>query len=99
MLPCLYQYIADANQISMYSHEYDVMMMGKLDVISTEGFVAEYINNEGLDSEAFQVRWHAEKLHQKMADIALQYMDISKLEDAEGLRAALLAAYQLGRSC
>jgi len=97
-LPCLYQHLANTNKISVYSHEYDVMMMGDLNVVSAQGYAADYFNDEGLDIEGFQARWHAEQLHQKMADIALKHMGVSKLDDSEGLKHALLAAYQLGRS-
>jgi|UPI00036A6E20 hypothetical protein len=97
-LPCLYQHLANTNKISVYSHEYDVMMMGDLNVVSAQGYAAEYFNDEGLDTEGFKSRWLAEQLHQMMADIALQQMGVTHLDAVKGLKEALLAAYQLGRS-
>lgn len=97
-LPCLYTHLANENGIDIYSHEYDVMMMGELQVDHAEGLAAEFIHDGRFDSEGFVKRWHEQQLHDRLQAIAGRHLAVEKLEEAPELKAALTAAWELGRS-
>lgn len=96
-LPCLYRHLANTNRIDVYSHEYDVMMMGDLEFKAAEGIAAEFIQDGAFDSEGFQAKWHADKLSRAMQEIASRHLK-DELQHSPGLIEALLAAYHLGCS-
>lgn len=95
-IPCLYTHLANENRIDIYSHEYDVMMMGELVFEEAEGVAAEFIHDGHFDSEGFQARWHEVQLHNDLQSVAAQHMGIEMLDTDSDLKKALAAAYRLG---
>lgn len=97
-IPCLYTHLANENRIDVYSHEYDVMMMGDLVFEEAEGLAAEFVQDGHFDSEGFQAKWNEVQLHNALQTIAAQQMGIETLEADSSLKKALVASYQLGRN-
>ncbi len=96
-LPCLYTHLANMNRIDVYSHEYDVMMMGDIEFESAEGMAAEFVCDGGFDSKGFQARWHENSLFDAMQAIASDCMNIDDLAAQPDLKKALLEAFRQGQ--
>jgi len=95
-IPSLYTHLAYMNGIDVYSHEYDVMMMGTPEFEAAEGIAAEFLHDGIFDIEGFWVKWHEIKLHNQIQDIATRYMGIKQISKHDNLKKALLEAYRLG---
>jgi hypothetical protein len=96
-LPCLYTHLANVNRIDVYSHEYDVMMMGDIEFEAAEGLAAEFVRDGRFDSEGFQARWHENSLINAMQVIASDCMGIDDLAAYPELKNALLKAFRQGQ--
>jgi hypothetical protein len=96
-LPCLYTHLANVNRIDVYSHEYDVMMMGDIKYESAEGMAAEFIRDGIFDSEGFQAQWHENSLFNAMQAIASDCMGVDELAAYPELKKALLKAFRQGQ--
>ena len=96
-VPCLYTHLANVNRIDVYSHEYDVMMMGELVVEAEEGFAAEFVRDGVFDSAGFQARWHENNLFNAMQVIACECMGVDDLGAHPELKNALFEAFRQGR--
>ena len=94
-LPCLYTHIADECGIGPYSYEHDVMMMSALEFDEVTGFAADFVGDEGFDSEGFEREWLERKLHCNLQEIASRCLD-KDLADDLALKQALFEAYVLG---
>ncbi|MES0370743.1 MAG: hypothetical protein ABUK11_00555 [Mariprofundaceae bacterium] len=97
-IPCLYTHLANENDISVYSYEHDVMMMGTLVFEQAEGIAAEFTSNGHFDSDGFKTKWLEYKLHEWLEEIAMRHMGVDNLEEQSPLKKALLEAHQLGVS-
>lgn len=96
-LPCLYTHLANVNRIDVYSHEYDVMMMGDIECESAEGMAAEFVRGGKFDSEGFQAQWHENSLFNAMQAIVSDCMGIDELAAHPELKKALLEAFRQGQ--
>jgi hypothetical protein len=95
--PCLYTHLANENRISVYSYEYDVMMMSDMEFSDATGMVAKFIREGHFDADAFEIKWKQAQLDFQLQQIANRYMEPSNLEQNHGLKQALMDAYQLGQ--
>ncbi len=95
-LPCLYRHLANENQIDVYSHEYDVMMMGEIVFESAEGVAKDFISENRFDFEGFSRAWENNKHDDAFQAIVAEHMSIEGIGAIDGLKESLHAAYQLG---
>jgi len=100
-IPCLYTHIANENQISPYSYEHDIMMMGELVIDEAAGMATEFVHDSSFDSEGFEAKWKQEKLNNTLQEIATRCLnsgsgEISAAQN-QALKNALLEAYELGK--
>lgn len=95
-LPCLYRHLANENRIDIYSHEYDVMMMGEVVFERAEGLAEAFFSESHFDFEGFRSAWKSRQHQLTLQAIASQHMNIDDMSDIEGLEASLQAAYQMG---
>jgi hypothetical protein len=99
-IPCIYNHIAEENDISPYSYEHDVMMMGELEFEAAEGMAAEFIHDNQFDVEAFEVKWKQEKVNSRFQKIiagALAAKDSPPQGFSQTLERALNEVYEMGR--
>jgi len=108
-MPCFYTHIANENAIDVYSHEYDVMMMGTLEFKDAEGMATEFIQDGCFDCEGFQAKWkqnskqnaeqddNQNELDKRLYNIATSCMGQTDFDQNPGLKNALNEAYQLGK--
>jgi len=97
-LACLYTHLADANNISPYSYEHDVMMMEELVFEAAEGLAAAYLHEGVFDGEGFESAWHEQLLLFQLQAIASRHIGIEDLAAHPQLRLAMTEAYQLGKN-
>lgn len=57
-LPCLHRRLANENRIDVYSHEYDVLMMGYIEYVEAEGIAKDFMTKDSFDFEGFKAAWH-----------------------------------------
>ena len=93
--PCLHTVLAEANDIGLYSYEFEVMLLDPLLFSNAEGSIVDFIDDGGhLDEEGFMARWQQEQLDQQLSQLAGEH----GLALTPNLLAALRGAYKLGRN-
>lgn len=93
----LHSKLAQANGIDTYSYLYEVMESSEVIFSEATGSAANFLSESGrFDFEAFRTA-NERSTPPPMLELARQYMKIERLEDIEGLEAALLAAYKAGQ--
>ncbi len=95
-LPSMYPLIARHNHIDTYSYEYEMMQVEEIQVRHATGMVNDFVREGRLDVAAFEHHWRELKALTALRDIVKRTMDIDDLDQQPTLKAALLAAYQLG---
>jgi len=95
-LPNLYPLIAKKNGYDLYSYEYEMMQAEMIKFSLAEGLIADFIEQEKLNSKEFEKAWHTEQSLKQLALIAREHMNVNDLAEQPELQAALLAAYNLG---
>ena len=96
-LPDLYQLIATANNIDLYSYEYEIMQTGTIRLSNASGLVSDYIRNGLLDIKAFEAAWRENRILSDLQVIAKRHLGISDLQENPELKKALTEAYHLNR--
>ncbi len=97
-IPNLYPLIARANNLDLYSYEYEMMQAEPIKFSDPEGMVAEHVCESELDFEAFEAAWQEHKTLEQLQEISAASMSINDLEQHPELIRALLQAYQLGKN-
>ena len=102
-IPDLSVTLAKLNGIDLYSYEFEMMQAEEMEFSNARGMAAEYMTDEGFDKAGFIQRWlEAPQLDGLQLDalqkIALQQMGVEDLTQQPQLKAALMAAFQLGKS-
>lgn len=92
-LPDFYPLLAQANQIGLYSYEYEMLQAEPLEAEALEGWVADYIEEQHLDIQAFEQAWHRQRLRQQLTALLVQQQLDSR---DERLLTAMEQAFQLG---
>lgn len=95
-LPSMYPLIARHNHIDTYSYEYEMMQAEDIQIRQATGTVKDFIHEGRLDTAAFENHWRESKALTALRDIAKHTLGIDALDQQPALKAALLAAYQLG---
>jgi len=96
-IPCLYNHLAEDNDISVYSYEHDVMMMSDMVFEEVEGIAADFIHEGKFDSEGFEEKWWETNLHEQLEAISKRLMNVDDLVAHPELKSALTEAYEVGR--
>jgi len=94
----LYAMLAEHNNIDTYSYQFEVMVMEPLAFSSVQGRVGDYIQEDELDSDAFEKDWRQNRIRKQLSEIAAKHLAIDNLEQEPKLQAALFDAYTLGSS-
>lgn len=97
-LPDFCPLIANANNIGIYSYEYEMMQAQEIVFSNAQGLVAKFINNGVLDFTAFKSVFEQQKVLNQLQGIAKEQMQVENLEQQPDLKEALLQAYRLGKN-
>ena len=97
VIPDLCATLATLNGIDLYSYEFEIMQEEEIQFSNPQGLAAEYMIEGVFDKVGFTQRWHLEQALSALQKIATQHMAIENLNQQPQLKAALMAAFQLGR--
>ncbi len=97
-IPNLYPLIARANQLDLYSYEYEIMQLETIHFNNPQGMVAEHINEHNLDIKAFESAWHESKIIAQLQEIIKHTLSVSDLNQHPNLMDALMQSYNLGKN-
>lgn len=96
-LPDFYPLLAQANDIGLYSYEYEMLLAEDLQSKVLSGWVGECVDEQAkLDVAAFEQRWQQYKLQQRLQSIAGEQLGDALAADPKML-AVLEQAYWLDR--
>ncbi len=97
-IPNLYPLIARANNFDLYSYEYEIMQAEPIKFSNPQGMVAEHVEENNLDIQAFESAWHEQQILRQLQEITANSMAVNNLEQHPELMEALLQAYRLGKN-
>lgn len=93
----LHAKLAQANGIDTYSYMYEVMESTEVVFSDATGLAMEFLSENGeFDFEGFRTTTAGGEVV-LLLDLARQHMGIGRLDEIDGLEAALLAAYNAGK--
>ena len=95
-LPDMHSIIAAANNIGLYSYEYEMLQAAPLSYSEAEGLIADYITESAIDLEAFQQAWHEDFLQNELQSMISEKLAVNNLHEDPALKDVLLQAYRLG---
>ena len=96
-LPQLHQILAKRNNIDLMSYQYEIMLEEEVLVTDAQGLVADFVSEGGLNEAAFVQAWYEQKMFEQLQAIAQQHLAVNDLQADPALKAALVAAFQLGK--
>jgi len=95
-LPALELVVAQQNNINVHSYEYEVMQMAEFVYSDPKGLAVDFYKANAFDMQGFKDSWEQMRVLEKLQKIAKQVLDIDDFASQEGIKQAMLAAYQLG---
>jgi hypothetical protein len=96
-LPALYQLLAKAINLDLYSYEYEMMQAETIIFSQAKGLAAEYVNDGLFNFNAFKAEWIENKILDELQEIVQRNLSVTDLDQQPELKNALLEAYQLGK--
>jgi hypothetical protein len=96
-LPSFHVILARDNKIDTYSYLYEVMQETEIWFAHAQGLAAGFLNNGDFNQEAFIVAWQEERALALLQPIASRELGIADLNQHQGLKNALVQAYNLGK--
>ena len=95
-IPDFFPLLAKANNLDVYSYEYEMMQAEDITFSNAQGLVTDFVNDGKLDIEAFTIAWLENRLLEDLQRIARQHLSVHDLQNQPDLKQALLEAYSLG---
>jgi len=94
--PMQYVYRAAAadNGISLYSYEFDLMVMEPVRFSEPTGLATGFVADGRMDLDVLLKAWREEVIHRSLQPIAQRHLGIDDLDAHPALKAALIEAYQ-----
>ena len=89
--------LAKEHGIDTYSYLYEVMQETEIEFQNTQGIAAVYCHDGMFDFHGFAVNWKEHKILALLQPIATRELGIADLDQHQGLKNALVQAYNLGR--
>jgi hypothetical protein len=94
--PALYSIMAAQHGIDTYSYLYEVMQESEIEFTNPKGYAMDYMVDGEFDVHALADNWQNQKAAALLQPIASRELGIADLNQHHALKAALLAAYNLG---
>ena len=96
-LPDFHGLIAAANNIGIYSYEYEMLLAEEIKITDAKGLIKDYITDGVLDSEAFRIAWQEHKALQEIQIVIDSNMNINELKQHPEFIPILLDVYKAGQ--
>ena len=96
-LPDLHGLIASANNIGIYSYEYEMLLAEDIKITHAEGMVKDYIVDGVLDTAAFEPVWLEQQALQIIQQIVDKNMPLDDLQKHPAFIKTLLDVYKSGQ--
>ena len=96
-IPPFFSLVARANQIDVYSYQYEVMEMGEYHYFNATGLAAEFCHGDRFDAEGFSAAWRQQRMQQGLQKIAREILDLENLPADDKIFLAMQQAYRLGQ--
>lgn len=93
----LYPLLASNNDIDLYSYEYEMMLAEDIVFSDATGLAVSFLEDRKFDFAGFKQALHDESIATAVSAIADTHLSINDLSTQPALKAALIAAYKLGR--
>lgn len=95
----LHEQLAQANGIDTYSYAYEVMESCEIEFSEATGDAVSFLQESGgFDLPGFKQSKQSFQSEQQLLEIARQHMRINSLDEVDGLKQALQAAFDAGAS-
>ena len=95
-IPDFFSLVARENNIDAYSYQYEVMEMGQYQYLQATGLAQQFCTLDSFDLGGFEKAWKDRDIEEKIAEIALKFLQIDDLSANKSVRNALFNAYLLG---
>ena len=96
-LPDFHGLIAAANNIGIYSYEYEMLLAEEITITDAQGIIKDYIVDGILDAEAFESVWLEHTALQIIQTIVDKNMNLADLQKHPEFIKTLLAVYKAGQ--
>ena len=96
-LSALYPLLAQANNIDLYSYEYEILLEEILVFSDAKGLAAPFLNNGEFDIDSFEQALKNKTIIDTVSHIAKTILSIDDLDSQPVLKTALIEAYKLGQ--
>jgi hypothetical protein len=96
-LPSFHAVLARDHKIDTYSYLYEVMLETEIRFDHAQGIAADFLREGDFNQEAFIVAWQEERALALLQPIASRELGIADLNQHQGLKNALVQAYNLGK--
>jgi len=96
-LPDLHGLIAAANNIGIYSYEYEMLLAEDIKITDAKGMIEDYIVEGVLDTDTFESVWLEHKALQVVQAIVSKNMNLDDLQQHPEFIKTLLAVYKAGQ--
>ena len=93
----LHDLLARLCGIDTYSYQYEVMEAHEIQFSNATGIAADCLHDGKFDIQRFTQLWQEARELDALQAIAREHLQVDNLNDNEGLKLALLAAYRLGK--
>jgi len=94
----IHRTLAIRSGIDTYSYLYDAMGAYDVSYSNPVGLATEFLNGDQFDFIAFRTAWDQHAVIERLKQIAQQHLNIDNLDQHSDIAAALLAAYNVGRT-
>lgn len=95
--PSLHTILAHEHGIDTYSYLYEVMQETEIEFKNAQGIAANFLSDDDFDQAAFAANWQDLRALTLLQPIALRELGIADLNQHQGLKNALVQAYNLGK--
>ncbi|MBL7005397.1 MAG: hypothetical protein ISR69_15370 [Gammaproteobacteria bacterium] len=95
-LPPLYPLLARANNMDLYSYEYEILQAEQLHFSQAQGLIAKFVHEEVLDEQGFVEAWILQKVDEHLQEIATNHLQIENIKTHPELYQAMYSAFQYG---
>lgn len=93
----LYPMLANNNNIDLYSYEYEVMLAEDILFSDATGLATNFLEEGKFDFVGFEQEIYDESIAEVIIEIASTHLSVNDLSTQPELKAALLAAFKLGK--
>ncbi len=95
--PSFHARLARDNKIDTYSYLYEVMLETGIRFANAQGLAADFLSDGDFNQGAFITAWQENRVLAQLEPIAARELGIANLNQHQGLKNALVQAYNLGK--